>query len=53
MRRMKREADELRGISEALLYELQMLFGTAQALRDDIQGAAQETMSWSQKEVVP
>jgi hypothetical protein len=31
---MRRKADELRGISEALLDELQMLFGTAQALRD-------------------
>jgi len=46
---MKRTPDELRGISEALLYELQMLFGTAQALREDVQGAKQGMMPWPQK----
>ena len=46
---MRRQPEELRAISEALLYELQMLFGTAQALRDDIQGTAEEAMSWPQR----
>jgi hypothetical protein len=46
---MRREPEELRGISEAVLYELQMLFATAQALRDEIQGAEPQVMSWAQK----
>jgi hypothetical protein len=46
---MRRKLEELHGISEAVLYELQMLFGAAQALRDDIQGAEQGAMSWSQR----
>lgn len=45
---MRRTPEALRGISDAVLYELQMLFGTAQALRDDIQGAEQQKMSWAQ-----
>ncbi len=46
---MRRNPEELRGISDEVLYELQMLFGTAQALRDGIQGAKQGAMSWPQK----
>ena len=45
---MRRKPEELRGISEEVLYELQMLFGTAQ-LRDDIQGTELGAMSWPQK----
>jgi hypothetical protein len=46
---MTRNPEELQGISKAVLYELQMLFGTAQALRDDVQGREQRAMSWPQR----
>jgi hypothetical protein len=46
---MRRESEELRAISEEVLYELQMLFGCAQVLRDDIQGEAAGTLPWPQR----
>ena len=46
---MRRTREELRGISEAVLYELQMLFGTAQLLRDEVQGPRRGLLPWSQK----
>ncbi len=46
---MTRTREELHGISDAILYELQMLFGTAQVLRDEVQGPAQGTLPWPQK----
>jgi hypothetical protein len=46
---MRRTREELRGISDAVLYELQMLFGTAQVLRDEVQGPRQGSLSWAQK----
>jgi hypothetical protein len=46
---MRRTRDELRGISDAVLYELQMLFGTAQALRDEVQGPTRGSLPWPQK----
>lgn len=36
-------------MSEALLYELQMLFGTAQALRDEVQGSKVGQLPWPEK----
>jgi hypothetical protein len=47
--RMRRTRVELQGVSDAVLYELQMLFGTAQVLRDEVQGPAQGTLPWPQK----
>jgi hypothetical protein len=46
---MRRTREQLQGISDAVLYELQMLFGTAQLLRDEVQGPTQRTMPWPQK----
>jgi len=46
---MRRGQSELQGLSDAVLYELQMLFGTAQVLRDEVQGQTQGTLSWPQK----
>ncbi len=46
---MRRTREELQEISDALLYELQMLYGTAQVLRDEVQGPKQGTMSWPEK----
>lgn len=46
---IRRPREELQEISDALLYELQMLFGTAQVLRDEVQGPKQETLPWPQK----
>jgi hypothetical protein len=46
---MQRPREELHGISDALLYELQMLFGSTQALRDEVQGPRKRTLPWSQK----
>lgn len=46
---MGRTRPELHGLSEALLYELQMLFGTAQALRDDLQGSKIGQLPWPEK----
>jgi hypothetical protein len=48
---MPRSLDELHGISDPLLYELQLLFGAAQILRDDIQGPVAGTLPWAQKMV--
>jgi hypothetical protein len=36
-------------MSEALLYELQMLFGTAQTLRDEVQGSKVGQRPWPEK----
>jgi len=46
---MRRPPIELQGVSDAVLYELQVLFGTAQALRDEVQGPTQGTLPWPQK----
>jgi hypothetical protein len=46
---MRRTREELQGASDAVLYELQMLFGTAQALRDEVQGPMEGTLPWPQK----
>jgi hypothetical protein len=46
---MRRTREQLQGLSDAVLYELQMLFGTAQLLRDEVQGPTQGTMPWPQK----
>jgi hypothetical protein len=46
---MRRTREELQGVSDAVLYELQMLFGTAQSLRDEVQGPTQGTLAWPQK----
>ncbi len=46
--KIRRTREELQGISDALLYELQMLYGTAQVLRDEVQGPKQGTLSWPQ-----
>jgi hypothetical protein len=46
---MRRSREELQGISDALLYELQMLFATAQALRDEVQGPKVEQLPWPEK----
>lgn len=46
---MRRTRAELHGVSDAILYELQMLFGSAQTLRDEIQGPTQGTLPWPQK----
>ena len=46
---MPRTRQELHGISDEVLYELQVLFGTAQVLRDDVQGPTQGTLPWPQK----
>jgi hypothetical protein len=47
--KVRRTREELHGISDALLYELQMLYGTAQVLRDEVQGPSQGTLPWPQK----
>jgi hypothetical protein len=44
---VRRTTAELRAISDDLLYELQMLFQVADALRDDIQGDAPGAMPWA------
>lgn len=44
---MKRTVTELHGISDAILYEPQMLFATAQALREDVQGPTRGTLPWT------
>lgn len=46
---MRRSRQELHWISDEVLYELQVLFGTAQALRDDVQGPTQCALPWPQK----
>lgn len=46
---MRRTREDLRGISDAVLYELQMLFGTAQVLRDEVQGPRRGMLPWPQK----
>jgi hypothetical protein len=46
---MSRTSQELDGISDEVLYELQVLFGTAQVLRDEVQGPTQGTLPWPQK----
>lgn len=46
---MRRTREELRGISNEVLYELQMLFGTAQVLRDEVQGPGRGSLRWPQK----
>lgn len=49
MEMMRRTPEELREISDHVLYELQMLFGTAQVLRDEVQGPNRGTLPWPQK----
>lgn len=46
---MSRTREELQAISDAVLYELQMLFGTAQALREEVQGPIAGTLPWTLK----
>lgn len=46
---MRRTPQELQKISAAVLYELQVLFGTAQALRDEVQGPSAGQLPWAQK----
>lgn len=46
---MPRARQELHGISDEVLYELQVLFGTAQVLRDEVQGPTRGTLPWAQK----
>lgn len=46
---MQRTRAQLLGISEAMLYELLMLFGAAQVLRDDVQGPESGKLPWAHK----
>jgi hypothetical protein len=46
---MRRPREALQGISDAVLYELQMLFGTAQVLRDEVRGPTRGLLPWPQK----
>jgi hypothetical protein len=46
---VRRTRDELQKMSEAVLYELQVLFGTAQALRDEVQGPTAGELPWPLK----
>lgn len=46
---VRRTRDELQRISDVVLYELQVLFGTAQALRDDVQGPEAGELPWPQR----
>lgn len=46
---MRRTIAELRAMSDELLYELQMLFGSAQTLRDDIQGPEKGSRPWAER----